>query len=415
VPVPVPEPAKAPEVVPSPEPAKAPEVTPSPEPAKAPEVAPSSEPAKAPAPVPAKKRAILRLSEILANTTVRWTELYSSNFSFGIHLANTTRDSMFTAHWKLLGMECAANEIFDGQACVAASQTLKDGVKVQVNLTDANPTEVVAISSEVNTAFYPPSSLKITTGHGIVAKAFFANQPVGITANSIPFPRTKASYFFSLSKENNTVPVVDSSFQVSLDYCNNMNTTGPHCSYPIYGATDTYVDISRAVYKGNWTYYRFVSSGKPFRASLNVQEDNVQADMFVSLGAFPSPDDYDVKNCNYQYCASNNIIAFDRNTNAGDVYYVAVATNTTAHISVWFTSACATGCDDNGVCEPTTGVCTCNDPVTYAGVACKPTGVFGTQYIVLIVIASLVVISAIIGFVAWAYMKRKSDYQRISP
>jgi len=39
----------------------------------------------------------------------------------------------------------------------------------------------------------------------------------------------------------------------------------------------------------------------------------------------------------------------------------------------------------------------------------------GPQYIVLIIIASLVVASAIIGFVAWAYMRRKrADYEIVS-
>ena len=51
----------------------------------------------------------------------------------------------------------------------------------------------------------------------------------------------------------------------------------------------------------------------------------------------------------------------------------------------------------------------------YEGVDCAtPSGaMLGAQYIVLIIIASLVVASALIGFVAWAYMRRRRQQYQV--
>jgi len=61
------------------------------------------------------------------------------------------------------------------------------------------------------------------------------------------------------------------------------------------------------------------------------------------------------------------------------------------------------------------GSCDCDDVSRKSGVVCsiKKSG-FPVEYIVLIVIGSLVVLSAIIGFIAWAYMRRKRiHYQKV--
>jgi len=86
---------------------------------------------------------------------------------------------------------------------------------------------------------------------------------------------------------------------------------------------------------------------------------------------------------------------------------------------LWTGSVCAPNCQTNGNCindGPGTGSCRCND--NYSGLDCAIQGESGLppQYIVLIIIASLVVASAIIGFIAWAYMqkKRRGDYSPVA-
>jgi hypothetical protein len=51
------------------------------------------------------------------------------------------------------------------------------------------------------------------------------------------------------------------------------------------------------------------------------------------------------------------------------------------------------------------GFCNCIDG--FIGVDCNTPNGFGPQFIVLIIIAVLVALTAVIGFGAWAYMRRK--------
>jgi hypothetical protein len=99
------------------------------------------------------------------------------------------------------------------------------------------------------------------------------------------------------------------------------------------------------------------------------------------------------------------------NITHGQPWFVAVrVTNATSGIGIWFSSLCAPQCSTHGTCKLTgekKGSCLCVSD--YDGVDClnPSSSMLGTQYIVLIIIASLVVASAIIGFVAWAYMRRR--------
>jgi len=75
---------------------------------------------------------------------------------------------------------------------------------------------------------------------------------------------------------------------------------------------------------------------------------------------------------------------------------------------VWFNSLCAPDCIDHGNCQPdgpAAGYCQCIDG--FIGVDCGTPNGFGPQFIVLIIIAVLVALTAVIGFGAWAYMRRK--------
>jgi len=122
----------------------------------------------------------------------------------------------------------------------------------------------------------------------------------------------------------------------------------------------------------------------------------------------------DIINCNRDYCSIVRSIAHN-STTAEDWYILlegAIDENVT--YGLWFNSSCVPGCADenHGSCQES-GKCMCE--IDFEGIDCSVSKGLGPQYIVLIIIASLVVASAIIGFVAWAYMRRKrANYEIVS-
>jgi hypothetical protein len=121
----------------------------------------------------------------------------------------------------------------------------------------------------------------------------------------------------------------------------------------------------------------------------------------------------DVMNCNRDYCSAVRSIA--HNSTAED-WYIIVEGSTDGNVTygLWFNTTCVPGCDDenHGECLDS-GKCLCE--IDFEGIDCSVSKGLGPQYIVLIIIASLVVASAIIGFVAWAYMRRKrANYEIVS-
>jgi len=132
--------------------------------------------------------------------------------------------------------------------------------------------------------------------------------------------------------------------------------------------------------------------------------------IFASLNQIPTLTNADIGGCNQFYCDLVNVIHF--NVTENQTWYIGIANSdekfngTTA--GVWFNSVCAPDCADHGTCNdmgPQMGFCDCIDG--FIGVDCQLPNGFGPQFIVLIIIAVLVALTAVIGFGAWAYMKRK--------
>jgi hypothetical protein len=127
----------------------------------------------------------------------------------------------------------------------------------------------------------------------------------------------------------------------------------------------------------------------------------------------------DIKNCNGGYCSVVRSIAHNitaaTSVDAVEDWYIAVHTNLTGgntSFGIWFNTTCVAGCqtDNRGTCNDD-GTCDCQ--IDYTGIDCSISKGLGPHYIVLIIIASLVVASAVIGFVAWAYMRRKRQNYEI--
>jgi len=171
-------------------------------------------------------------------------------------------------------------------------------------------------------------------------------------------------------------------------------------------------------------YYKFTAfyPSTPFWITVGGPVTAFQ--VYVSRSQVPTPENYDLIGCNQPFCDSNIIINLNNTASlAGNqTFYVVIKNllNATVSLGVWFNSICAPGCNSNGngKCTesgPQTGFCACLTS-DWAGFDCNTPNEQGlpAQYIVLIIIASLVVASAIIGFIAWAYMqKKRSGYVKV--
>jgi len=124
----------------------------------------------------------------------------------------------------------------------------------------------------------------------------------------------------------------------------------------------------------------------------------------------------DIINCNREFC--NQVRSIEYNVTDVEFWYIGIFSEAAVPVTFafWFNSTCIPDCqtDNHGQCSPDgSGRCICE--IDYEGINCGKSKGLGPQYIVLIIIASLVVASAIIGFVAWAYMRRKrADYEIVS-
>jgi len=175
-----------------------------------------------------------------------------------------------------------------------------------------------------------------------------------------------------------------------------------------------------------YTYYKFTAfyPSTPFWITVGSSNAPVSAfQVYISLSQVPTPENYDLKGCNQPFCDSNIIINLNNTALMGNqTFYVVIKNllNATVSLGVWFNSICAPGCNSNGngKCTesgPGTGFCACITD-EWVGFDCNTPNEQGlpAQYIVLIIIASLVVASAIIGFIAWAYMqKKRSGYVKV--
>jgi len=223
----------------------------------------------------------------------------------------------------------------------------------------------------------------------------------------------------------------DSNYTINIPAVYNCpinNTAGDDCLYPLTAVTTSIASPAAVAGKiplqaGWWDFYSVsVIAPEPFWVSVYTSNLS-DFDLYVRLGAVPSNTEgtYDIKNCNvYGSCGYATIINLN-NTAAAlpfgqpSTYYVGIYARTNITYTIWWSSTCAPLCvaneEESGVCTfsgTSIGQCLCEDG--YMGFDCAtPNGTLPTQYIVLIIIASLVVLSALIGFFAWAYMQRKRE------
>jgi len=207
-----------------------------------------------------------------------------------------------------------------------------------------------------------------------------------------------------------------------------MGTAGPNCTTPVH---DAFNNASYSIGPEEWIYLRFESThAQPLLFSVTTENSSFIPYIFATKGQIPAMlpavgnqfnlvgrYSADIINCNRAHCdVVRSIMAPNTTVGVTDEWFVGIYSPYTASVvfAFWFNSSCIPNCetDNHGQCD-VTGKCECE--IDFEGIDCMISKGLGPQYIVLIIIASLVVASAIIGFVAWAYMRRKrADYEIVS-
>jgi len=131
----------------------------------------------------------------------------------------------------------------------------------------------------------------------------------------------------------------------------------------------------------------------------------------------------DLSTCNIEFCPKVQVLStkgYSPSQQFGaamnGTWYVAVAAGRDSNdYTFWFDNVCPNNCSgSNGNCQTGSdnyGVCACNQ--NFEGLSCKQGSNQFIEYIILIIIAALVLVSALLGLIAWAYMRRRAQYVEV--
>jgi len=163
-------------------------------------------------------------------------------------------------------------------------------------------------------------------------------------------------------------------------------------------------------------------------ASLSDDSDKDRASIYAAFNRIPNWNgvamtEYDYAGCTVQYCGK--VVSINTNLTTpqiglqdgtvGTWYIVVVSNREKTAYKAWFGSVCPANCNSQGDCQTGAdnyGTCKCKDG--YSTLSCtKDNNNFLIEYIILIIIASLVLVSALLGLIAWAYMRRRSQYVEV--
>jgi len=166
-------------------------------------------------------------------------------------------------------------------------------------------------------------------------------------------------------------------------------------------------------------YYSYANNG-----SLYVTVKSADVTLYAGFNRIPTPGtgttfvNYDVTGCNINNCtAYKNIKGLRLSaTNKTGTWFIAVTSGAATEIEymIWFNYECPLNCSSpNGNCKTSFteyGTCQCGG--NFEGLACADDNML-IEYIILIIIAALVLVSALLGLIAWAYMRRRSQYVEV--
>lgn len=210
----------------------------------------------------------------------------------------------------------------------------------------------------------------------------------------------------------------------SVKVCNSSaNVAGPDCGTSVVELAPATGQLISGTASTSMTYYKLkVDLFNKTRLSFSVASmtSSPTPRVYVRWGNLPDENTYDFVGCSTEFCAVNQVDLEVLSGSAGDWYIgILAAPNVTEKydFGIWHGSVCPNNCGgDHGSCNTEgkdMGTCKCNEGFT--AIDCSQTASTGLspEMIVLIVMGALVVLSAVIGFIAWAYMRRKRGYDEI--
>jgi hypothetical protein len=337
------------------------------------------------------------------------------------NVQNYTRNATIT----LCGNRCANG--MAGPQCNESLVTLLSNHSVTLNLTSsvAYLTTKVAMSTayfSLRSSSQSNGTLTLFAREGSMPQTNGLNDAEGDNVLNVTVP-SPGHWYFAVTV-NGSSPVTN----VSLlsQQCNvSANEGGPSCSSPITDLTSLHPGALFKFYPSanSWTYFKYfinssLSSTLWFTvAPLNPKNTSSDAfKVYVRYGVLPTQSQADFVGCSAEYCPVNSVQLSVANSAQGP-WYIGVLTspNANAPFGIWLDSVCANNCSGKGTCAtsgPNMGLCSCNTGFTLVDCSVAE---FPTEYIVLIVMGSLIVLSAMIGLIAWLYMKKKNkQYEEIN-
>lgn len=379
-----------------------------------------------PAPVPAAFASCTHLLTLAANATDATLDgLTADPHWWALALAPDAAApaSSVAVRVELTAAACAARRVWTGTACAAPQEFAALNGSLALTLTaQAAQYAVLDVPARIGRVRLAASDARVQLtlrAEGTPSDTHFAAHARG--ALNVSLPRPAAWYLRVLQDAE---PTLNVTVTVHVDDCRDSVTQGPECAVNVSALTAERATVVESLAADAVAYFALNTSALHMLwVSVYAPDAPTQPTLALTRGNLPAPDDADVRACNRAACAVPSIAVPNASlSSAAPLWYVAVrAPNATlAHVGVWVSSLCAPGCEAHGTCnsegvDGALGVCEC--VADYEGVDCStPSGaMLGAQYIVLIIIASLVVASALIGFVAWAYMRRRrQQYQVVS-
>jgi len=245
--------------------------------------------------------------------------------------------------------------------------------------------------------------------------------PTGYTPGSDFVIEYPLPGFYYLRIHNPTLDVVSFDLTVTALECA-PGKFGPNCEDDIQElATSTAGEVlTGSVDNTHYKHFQLtVTNSTVWVSVMKTSQDNTTDErdpkIFVQYGNIASEASNIVHGCTRAKCPNVDAVKIG---SVNGTFYVAIeAVNLTVGYYIWANAMCPYDCYSNmgnGQCitddtKDNYGLCQCN--IGWAGADCNTSIGLTIEYIVLIVIGSLVVLSAIIGFIAWAYMRRKRTVQ----
>jgi len=353
----------------------------------------------------------------LVNSTT--VPLTSDTYVLGIKTVGNLTDQLVWVN--MTGDYCNASTIWDGMMCITPNTTTPDR---PTNVTVPEGSAYVFTVSLQPTPFVKELQISYSQNVSMCLRFesavgnCYQNIPGNPNMVKVPVPRI-GKYIGIVTQSSMRSKLVDYTFSltVTTPLCNDTNG-GFYCNLTASSLTSTSY-VSAPLQQNDWVYYQVtVANNATSYFWITVASDKPDSTyVYVSQSQFPTPENADLYGCNQQLCRytviNNQNSSFSQNVPT--TYYIGITCNETINYGIWSGTLCAPGCTNNGVCQAG-GFCACS--ADYVGFDCGSSSNTGlqAQYIVLIIIASLVVASAIIGFIAWAYMqkKRRGDYSPVA-